>query len=226
MKQLEETKARKKGKEEETLTCGLENDSELAEKNQLPLIPDATFACFADNCVVVPPKTNNSYFCEDTNESMQFKYHHRVLGLREISSGFHHLAPIEERSETTNSSSSRSNSTTNNSILFRSSSYQDITDNNYELEQEQMRDRSQTFPSYQRKSQRNKVENLSYNRTLYPFEPREIDPSAFFQLHTADSQDELQEFLLLESQCMSSDEGISAAFINDNDLKFNRDKKP
>lgn len=36
---------------------------------------------------------------------------------------------------------------------------------------------------------------------MYPLEPREIDLEAFQQLHTADSQEELQEFLLLESQC-------------------------
>ncbi|XP_012286355.1 uncharacterized protein LOC105702951 [Orussus abietinus] len=36
---------------------------------------------------------------------------------------------------------------------------------------------------------------------MYPLEPREVDLEAFQQLHTADSQEELQEFLLLESQC-------------------------
>lgn len=37
--------------------------------------------------------------------------------------------------------------------------------------------------------------------TGYLLEPREIDLDAYQQLHTADSQEELQEFLLLESQC-------------------------
>lgn len=36
---------------------------------------------------------------------------------------------------------------------------------------------------------------------MYPLEPREIELEAFQQLHTANSQEELQEFLLLESQC-------------------------
>jgi len=50
-------------------------------------------------------------------------------------------------------------------------------------------------------------------------EPREIDPEMFFQLHTADSQDELQEFLLLESQCMSTDGGLHAAFVDEKPIK-------
>lgn len=43
--------------------------------------------------------------------------------------------------------------------------------------------------------------NLMMDPKMYPLEPREIDLDAFQQLHTADSQEELQEFLLLESQC-------------------------
>lgn len=36
---------------------------------------------------------------------------------------------------------------------------------------------------------------------IFPLEPREIELESFQQLYTADSQEELQEFLLLESQC-------------------------
>lgn len=43
--------------------------------------------------------------------------------------------------------------------------------------------------------------NFMMDPKMYPLEPREIDLEAFQQLHTADSQEELQEFLLLESQC-------------------------
>ncbi|XP_017787788.1 PREDICTED: uncharacterized protein LOC108570439 [Habropoda laboriosa] len=43
--------------------------------------------------------------------------------------------------------------------------------------------------------------HLMMDPKMYPLEPREIDLEAFQQLHTADSQEELQEFLLLESQC-------------------------
>lgn len=50
-----------------------------------------------------------------------------------------------------------------------------------------------------------------HTNTLFPLEPRELDPTNYFQLHTADSEEELQEFLLLESQCCE-DRGIAAAF--------------
>lgn len=36
---------------------------------------------------------------------------------------------------------------------------------------------------------------------MYPLEPREIELDCYQQLHNADSQEELQEFLLLESEC-------------------------
>lgn len=81
--------------------------------------------------------------------------------------------------------------------------------------------RSQTYP-------RSHADETvaTYNRRRYrdqhhhhPLEPREIDPDMFFQLHTADSQEELQEFLLLESQCMTSADGggggLHAAFVDD-----------
>lgn len=47
----------------------------------------------------------------------------------------------------------------------------------------------------------------------FPTEPRELDPAAYHQLHTADSQEELQEFLLLESVCMDGqNNGLASAF--------------
>lgn len=48
----------------------------------------------------------------------------------------------------------------------------------------------------------------------FPTEPRELDPAAYHQLHTADSQEELQEFLLLESECMTDGKsnGLASAF--------------
>ncbi|KAE8746082.1 hypothetical protein FOCC_FOCC007206, partial [Frankliniella occidentalis] len=59
-------------------------------------------------------------------------------------------------------------------------------------------------------------------RTLYPLEPRELDPTGFQQLHTADSNDELQEFLLLESQCMHTNcnSEIHSNFVFQCDLYF------
>lgn len=46
-----------------------------------------------------------------------------------------------------------------------------------------------------------KIENYTMDPRMFPLEPREIDLESFQQLHTVDSQEELQEFLLLESQC-------------------------
>lgn len=68
--------------------------------------------------------------------------------------------------------------------------------------------RSQTFP---------RVSNsrpVMISSELYPMEPRELDPSCYQQLHAADSQEELQEFLLLESECLKIDEnrGLASAF--------------
>lgn len=50
-------------------------------------------------------------------------------------------------------------------------------------------------------SRERRYENYVMDPRMFPLEPREIDLESFQQLHTADSQEELQEFLLLESQC-------------------------
>ncbi|XP_024868454.1 uncharacterized protein LOC112452461 [Temnothorax curvispinosus] len=50
-------------------------------------------------------------------------------------------------------------------------------------------------------SKEKQLEDYTMNPRIFPLEPREIDLESFQQLHTADSQEELQEFLLLESQC-------------------------
>nr|XP_012219363.1 PREDICTED: uncharacterized protein LOC105670421 [Linepithema humile] len=54
-----------------------------------------------------------------------------------------------------------------------------------------------------------KIENYVMDPRMFPLEPREIDLESFQQLHTVDSQEELQEFLLLESQC-SGNLGLAA----------------
>lgn len=53
-----------------------------------------------------------------------------------------------------------------------------------------------------------------WDTVRFPTEPRELDPEAYHQLHTADSQEELQEFLLLESECMTDgkNNGLASAF--------------
>ncbi|XP_032676112.1 uncharacterized protein LOC116846420 [Odontomachus brunneus] len=50
-------------------------------------------------------------------------------------------------------------------------------------------------------SKERRFDNYPADPRMFPLEPREIDLESFQQLHTADSQEELQEFLLLESQC-------------------------
>lgn len=54
------------------------------------------------------------------------------------------------------------------------------------------------IPKY---SKERRFDNYPADPRMFPLEPREIDLESFQQLHTADSQEELQEFLLLESQC-------------------------
>lgn len=69
-----------------------------------------------------------------------------------------------------------------------------------------------TFP--RSKSLHDSSEALNREGTIFPLEPREIDPCGYHQLHTADSQEELQEFLLLESECMhdNAGRGLASAF--------------
>lgn len=137
------------------------------------------------------------------------------VGCYKMNASFQYLPPIEESSEPSSDSSSKSNyiSTT----FLKSSSCHNITNSDlYEALSDCSDGRCQTFPKRSKINSRNKSYNLTENRTLYPLEPRELDPSMFCQLHSADSQEELQEFLLLESQCMSTEGGFSAAFIAPN----------
>lgn len=118
----------------------------------------------------------------------------------DVKSDFY-LSPIQERSEPSSSDGS--------SDRNRSLSCHELS--SLKRRDDDLGDRSQTYP-------RSHADETvaEYNHRKYmgnPFEPRELDPEMFFQLHHADSQDELQEFLLLESQCMSTDGGLHAAFI-------------
>ncbi|XP_017775030.1 PREDICTED: uncharacterized protein LOC108561549 isoform X2 [Nicrophorus vespilloides] len=115
---------------------------------------------------------------------------------------YYTLSPIEEYSEPSSCSSKDVRSFYN--LQTMSSSCEPIpSDIDYELT-----DKYDTFP-------RAKSRQVQYyNNTLYPLEPRELDPNAFNQLHTVDSQEELQEFLLLESACLSDSKGrgLASAF--------------
>lgn len=123
-----------------------------------------------------------------------------------MSSSFHYLPPIEESSEPSSGRDSKSNIF---DTLLKSFSYHDISNNDlYECLSDSFQSRCHTFPKYSKTSLINKSYKSMETRTFYPLEPRELDPEAFYQLYTADSLEELQEFLLLESQCMLNDNGL------------------
>lgn len=126
------------------------------------------------------------------------------------------LSPIEENSEqSTGSNSSHDNFELKaNRKISRSPQLSSISCDplpcSSSFPDYDLTEKYQTFP-------RSKIPMAQRNReaTLYPLEPRELDPAAFHQLHTADSQEELQEFLLLESECMTGDRnrGLATAFV-------------
>lgn len=128
------------------------------------------------------------------------------------------LSPIEENSEPSTGSSTLkdSNSKDYRYLQMYSSSCDPIPSEPFYLNVDE---KYQTFPRSKQSSSSGKCQNLSkdyYNETtMYPLEPREVDPSAFSQLHAVDSQEELQEFLLLESECMGDqrDRGLASAFL-------------
>lgn len=131
---------------------------------------------------------------------------------------FYLLPPIEEKSEPSTSGSSKSDNYDASKRHISTSLHNISTSRDNRMDDESPR--SQTFPRSRASASESQRcgprHNFSQNNTLYPLEPRELDPESFQQLHTADSQEELQEFLLLESQCTTTDNnaGIAAAFIN------------
>ena len=106
-----------------------------------------------------------------------------------------YLSPIEENSEA---------STGSGQNKFVASHYGGGKTMEATLEYDHAR-KYHTYPKSRipiaRWSKERRYGNLMMDPKMYPLEPREIDLDAFQQLHTADSQEELQEFLLLESQC-------------------------
>ncbi|XP_072400079.1 uncharacterized protein [Diabrotica undecimpunctata] len=140
---------------------------------------------------------------------------------------FYILSPIEEKSEPSTRSSSLKGSNgsdkrryTYDSLGKHSSSCNVISSE--PIDAKYLPEKYQTFPRVSKESYLKDEEDYDTdNNPMYPLEPREIDPSAFFQLHTADSQEELQEFLLLESECMGdNDKGLASAFLTANDSTF------
>lgn len=134
------------------------------------------------------------------------------------------LSPIEEYSETSTTNSFRESSEyskeTGNTLSLFSCSCSLLTTRTEDIATKIQK--YQTFPrsktersltTYATTEPSNKTLNLG-EASKFPLTPREIDPLAYYQLHTADSQEELQEFLLLESACMSDNKGpgLAAAF--------------
>lgn len=132
--------------------------------------------------------------------------------------GFHVLSPIQENSENSEPSSNSTDGVKNfpeerTALRLLSSSLNAMSSPRSEEAQDPLM-RSQTFPRSKTPNRRQMSFDQDFDPSLFPLEPRELDPSCFHQLHAADSQEELQEFLLLESECMSNDErrGLAAAF--------------
>lgn len=139
-----------------------------------------------------------------------------VVNILRDQSDFPFLTPIQENDEHS------SNSFDNQSIEigkhnFHKNELRILSSSLYVVstirEHEDPLCKSQTFPRSKISTRRQTLEH-DFDLTLYPLEPRELDPFCFNQLHAADSQEELQEFLLLESECMVNDErrGLAAAF--------------
>lgn len=106
-----------------------------------------------------------------------------------------HLSPIEENSEA---------STGSGQSKIVTEKYTSGKSMETGLEYDHAR-KYHTYPKSRipvaRWSKERRFGNFMMDPMMYPLEPREIDLEAFQQLHTVDSQEELQEFLLLESQC-------------------------
>lgn len=81
-----------------------------------------------------------------------------------------------------------------------------------------------TYPKYRipvsKCSKERRLENYAMNSRIFPLEPREIDLEFFQQLHIA----ELQEFLLLESQCSGNFGLAGNIFISYNEYCIEDDR--
>lgn len=116
---------------------------------------------------------------------------------------YYTLSPIEENSETSTSSREAA-------VKHRNVYYSSLNQLTAKVDDTDYTEKCQTFP---RSKHGSNLGKHYYESAMYPLEPRELDPNAYNQLHTADSQEELQEFLLLESECVQEKgRGLAAAF--------------
>lgn len=172
--------------------------------------------------------THKSFIAKTMAEEEIFQYSSPEENTYEESTHepFYILSPIEEKSEPSTGSSSlkdsngsdqkksgydrlKKYSSSCNAICYNTTNLKDVTS------------KFKTFPRIKSENTSTQIDYYSgYYDNMYSLEPREIDPSSFYQLHTADSQEELQEFLLLESECMddsTQDNGIASAFLASTD---------
>lgn len=217
---MEDMKKQLQGKTEVTMSLDSlehvsvkQNEEETSERwislGDLPLGDDSvfTFETSFDT-----QKHKDELLCDnDLEENIDNNEHSPV--------SFYLLPPIEENSEPSTSGSIKSDQFGLSKRQF-SSSCQNIAASDSSLS-ENLPHRCQTFPRSKATpywSHQGPQHNFGHANTLYPLEPRELDPDSFYQLHTADSQEELQEFLLLESQCMTTESGIAAAFLTSDEV--------
>lgn len=132
-----------------------------------------------------------------------------------------YLSPIEENSEASTSGGSTSQEkyfprTKQTKKVAFADSKNHSKEFDFPLDFDTSR-KYHTYPKSRIPIPRRSLQNREFRNLmdpkLYPLEPREIDLEAFQQLHTADSQEELQEFLLLESQC-SGNLGLATNYSN------------
>lgn len=166
---------------------------------------------------------------DEVTEEKLFQYPEEQIEVyeqTESNSGpFYILSPIEEKSEPSTGSSSLRESNGSDKrkcgydhIGKYSSSCNAISYNSSNIKE--VSEKFKTFPRLKSEDQTRRQHFSEYYDNMYSLEPREVDPNSFFQLHTADSQEELQEFLLLESECMDDttrDNGLASAFLSTDD---------
>ena len=154
-----------------------------------------------------PPKSERTMrSCSRSDECEHVEVKQGYLDFAEAPPTSFYLSPIEENSE--------ASSTSSRSKLDQQSQYPRILPDQLTFNQEEMVEEPEEYYSPSRKYHTypksripvlkrlgdRRLRNLMDPR-LYPLEPREIDIEGYQQLHTADSQEELQEFLLLEGEC-------------------------
>ena len=166
-----------------------------------------------------PPKSERriqSAIPPSSSEELDYQVTHFSHSAQHPSSHFY-LSPIEENSEASTSSGSQGKSSSKH-LKSKQDEFTDCTqtikDSIFSIDFDTSR-KYHTYPKSRipvarKPGNRRGFRNLM-DPKMYPLEPREIDLEAFQQLHTADSQDELQEFLLLESQC-SGNLGLATNF--------------